>query len=164
MILGPLRFPNIAVVAISDEDGWDYAAHSVIENVERRQFVAKRGKPITLSLKLHAEWMDPQETLDELRELADAHEVLTLQSISGRLLGQFVIEGISSKPLFILPDGFIVSMSVDVKLVDPGLEESVPLPEPVAVMGTLIVTTTSVKEEDTSTPKDEVTPQQIARL
>lgn len=163
MILGPIRFPTIAVLGYGDDEDWDYGAHAVIEGPERRQFVAKKGKPLTLSLKLHAEWMAPQDTIAVLKDLGDEHQVLPLQRLDGRLIGQFVITSVKARPIWTLPDGFLVLATVDVTLVDPGLEQQVQIPKPVAVVGTSSNTTTTPKAEDTTIDLDELTPQQIAR-
>jgi phage protein U len=148
MILGDLVLPALAVKGLGVDDAWEYAAHAVIEGKPRRQFVAPDARGIPLSLYLHAEFIHPQQTIDRLRAFADAGEVLILQALSGLIYGHFVIEGISLRPKWTLPDGTIIATGVEVKLVEPGLETLLEVPAPIAVDGATSDTTNDPPPED----------------
>lgn len=132
MILGDLRLPTGTVKGLNPKDGWTYATHAVIEGKPRRQFVAPDGRAVSLSLFLHAEYINPQQTIDRLRSWADASEVLVLQADSGVLYGQYVIESIDVRPTWTLPDETIVVCDVEVSLGEPGLETLLEVPTPEA--------------------------------
>jgi phage protein U len=164
MILGPLRFPTIAVVGFNDDDAWTYASHAVIEGKPRKQFVGDEAKSITLSLKFHIDFgMDPGDLIAVLKDLASEHGVHVLQELNGKLIGEFVIEAVHVKPRWKLPGGFLAYADVDVVLGDPGLEQNLVIAKPVAVVGTSSTTTSTPKAEDTTIDLDEVTPAQIVR-
>lgn len=164
MILGPLTLPITAVNGMSVAKAWTYAAHAVIEGLQRKQFVAREGDNLSLSCWLHAEQIPPKETIDLLTELADAHEVLVLQERDGTIWGQFVIESLDVTPVWKLRDGFLVCATVEIKLGDPGLERGLVIPPPaVAVQGTKATTTSTPNNEDTSAELESVSAQQIAR-
>jgi phage protein U len=164
MILGPLKLPVIAINGMSLAEAWTYASHAVIEGKQRKQFVSKEAPNLSLSTWLHAEHIPVDQTIDQLRALADAHEVLVLQEPNGKIWGQFVIESLDTRPVWKLADGFCVCATVEIKLGDPGLEGGIVVPPlPVAVVGTKAATTSTPKAEGTSAGLDTVTPQQIAR-
>jgi len=149
MILGGLQFPPIAVTSFPFGDAWAYAAHAVIEGKARRQKVAVEARAFTLGLFLHAEFIRPQATYDQLKAWGDAGEVLVLQANSGLVYGQFVIDKLALRPTFMLADETIVAATLDVSLVEPGLETLLEVPAaPPGVDGNAEDTTTEPPPED----------------
>lgn len=166
MILGSIQLPVSAVNGMPVGDSWSYASHAVIEGPEKKQFVARNGRTINLSVKLHAATSakSPEALHAELVALGDAHEALVLQENNGRIRGTFVIEAVDMTPIQKLPDGTIIAMSLTIKLTDPGLERALDIPaKPIATVGTTAVTTSVPKAEDRSTPVEGHTPLMIAR-
>jgi hypothetical protein len=91
--------------------------------------------------------------------------VVPLQSPNGAIWGEFVVARVVVKPIFMLPDGTLIATDVEIALGDLGLPRGVlPPPTPIAVVGTSGPTTTELPEEDRSTPAEDITPRQIARL
>lgn len=162
MILGPITFRRPVIRSLSTSDGWNYASHDVIEGKPRKQAVGEESNDVTLECFFHAELLRVEETLAQLRALGAAHEVVTLQSPNGYVWGNFVIESVTVKPRWLLPDGTLMSANVSIALGDPGLVRDI-VPKPVAVTGTSSPTRTTPKTEDTSAAPGTVTPAQIAR-
>lgn len=165
MIVGTVQIPNICITGMTGPKAWDYAEHAVIEGKKRRQFVAVDAVETTISAFLHVDLgVIPDDVVGLLEELADATEVLTLQSESGRIFGDYVITGVESTPVWQLPDGSVIACRLVVKLVEPGLEQVLVPPAPIAVTTTTRDTTTTPKGEDTSRDPDDVPTAEIARI
>lgn len=165
MWLGTLAIPAKAIRSMPRRRGWSYASHDVIEGPPKSQFIAPGAPELTLSLFLHASFCEPKAILDALVALADAGEVCVLQSESGTIHGQFVIEGVSDDPKWTLPDGTLVAVTVDVTLSDPGLDGVLAIaePKPLATSGNAADVQSNEPAEDRSRAANDVTPAEIAR-
>jgi phage protein U len=155
MLIGDLKIPTIAVRGNTLKDAWEYAQHSVIDGKPRTQPIAPSSRQQQLDLFVHAEWMQPQETVDRLRAIASAYEVVVIQADSGLIYGQFVLVGVDITPRWMLPDETIVSAGVTVTLVEAGLESLADASPSAAVVGSEVDTTDEVAPEDmTADPND----------
>lgn len=165
MFLGDLEVPQMALRGSPTDEAWLYAAQRVIEGRPRRQFVAPDAPTLTLQLALHVAFVDVAWFVGRVRALADAHEVLTVQSNGGAILGDFVIEKLSWVPASAFADGTPISGSMTIALADPGLGIALePKPRPMGVVGEADDIVTTPKAEDTTRPPGTVTPAEIARL
>jgi len=164
MQLGELSLPVIAVRPFSVDDGWTIASQDVIGGKPRQQWIAPGSRGITLSLFLHADYCRPQELIDQLRALAAAAEVLTLQEDGGLVHGDFLIGGVREAPRWTLPDGTLLVADVDVQLMESGDAAAADATVPQAVEGAGAQTGATAPTEDTSRPIDDVATTEIARV
>lgn len=149
MIIGPLLLPAVAVKSFGLTDAMNYATHAVMVGKPRKQLIAQEGRPIPLELYLHAEWIAPQRTYDQLLRWMTSGEVLVVQANNGTVYGQFVIDKLTLTPEWQLPDETIISATCSVSLVEPGLETLLEVPAaPPGVAGNATDTTTQGAPED----------------
>lgn len=165
LLLGDLEIPHMALRAAPTAEAWLYAAQRVIEGRPRRQFVAPDAPTLTLQLALHVAFVDIVWFLGRLRSIADAHEVVTVQTSGGAILGDFVVEKIDWVPTAQFHDGVPIAGAATIALADPGLPfAQEPKPRPMGVVSEAEDIVTTPKAEDTSRPPATVTPAEIARL
>jgi len=155
MLIGDLVIPTIAVRGNPLQDAWDYAQHAVIEGKPRTQPIAPAARQVSLDLYVHAEWMPPQQTIDRLSSIANAHEVVVLQADAGLVYGSFVITAVNVTPRWSLPDETIVSAAVSVTLLEAGLESLADASPNEAVSGSDVATTTEPATEDEAADPDD---------
>lgn len=159
---------RLALRSLPRRWSWSYAAAATIEGKEKRQAVAVDAEQLTVGLLFHAQWMPVQRTIDELRGLASAFEVISIQQLPGTIIyGDFVIESIDVQPNFVLEDGTLISASVTLGLAEPGIEELLILstsPTPSALSLNAIDTTTAAKSDNPTGSPAAVAPKDIARL
>lgn len=161
-----LSVPRLAVRTMPRSWSWTYAAHATIEGKQKRQAIARDAEELAVGLHFHAEWMLVAESIEALRVLAEAFQVVSLQSSDGALYGDYVIEQVQVDPTFVLGDT-IVSASVSVQLAEPGVDAVFFLgvrSTPTAVEGSAVDTTDTPKSDNPSGSPETVTPQQITRL
>lgn len=166
MLFGSLALPPKAIRSLPRRRDWTYASHDVIEGPQKAQFVSAGAGDLSLQLFLHADFCDPKEIIEALVMMADSAGVHVLQSESGVVHGQYVIESVNDDPRWTLPDGTLLVATVDVGLRDPGIDEVLALarPKPIATADAATDTQAEPPPEDRSRAPDEVTPEEIARL
>jgi phage protein U len=160
-----IELPTICVRAVRGGDGANWPAHEVIEGKPRRQFIGPNGRDLSVSLYLHVGFgIAPRPVLTRLQQICETGEVFQLWTSSGAYWGTFEIEQVDHDPRWTLPTGQIISMGIELKLADPGVEGEDALVRPAAIAGNATNTTTVLPVEDTSVPPELVTPAEIARI
>lgn len=155
MLLGDLHLPTIAVRSNGLRDAWAVAQHPVIGGKPRSQGIAPEARGAQLQVFVHAEWMHPQQTIDRLRAMAGAFEVLVLQADSGLIYGQFLIDALDIQPRWTLPDETIVSALVMISLGEAGVDVMLDASASEAVAGSGTDTTDDAPPESIGVPSDE---------
>lgn len=102
------------------QTGWRHAANGRIGQRPVRQFVGPGDDTITLTGVLHPEITAGSLSLDALRVMGDSGKAWTMIEGTGRIYGQFIIEGISEKTSGHFADGAArrIEFSVTLQRVD----------------------------------------------
>jgi phage protein U len=93
-----------------------YAQHDVINGKPVLVPTGNELEEISISIRLRAEFVKPEEAILELKKSREAFEVLPLVKGSGRYLGDFVITEISVTDTQALADGTTVEATVELSL------------------------------------------------
>lgn len=132
--LGTVRLDVLTAKGLGIQDGWDYAQHTVVEGKPRLQYVGQRLRDVSLSLRFHRSFCDPEAELFALRALADQAKAALLQLGTGRVLGRFVITDLREDPDWMLENGQAVSIGCALSLME-WADEDTPAPPRRAVQG-----------------------------
>lgn len=102
------------------QSDWRHAANERLGRRPVRQYVGPGEDGITLSGVLHPEITQGSPSLDSLRVMGDSGKAWTLVEGTGRIYGQYVIEGVTEKTSGHFADGAArrVEFSVTLKRVD----------------------------------------------
>lgn len=159
--------PQQGVRSLPKHRSWAFGKSATIEGKEKRQAVAIDAEEKTIGLHFHASWMPVDGTIRDLEALADAFEVVSLQTSGGFVYGDFVIESIDVTPTFMLDDGTLVSADVQLSIAEPGTEPALYLavaPTPSATSDNAIDILSTPKSDNPNGSPDAVSPQDIARM
>ncbi|MGG6295302.1 phage tail protein [Leptolyngbya sp. AN02str] len=115
-LLGDLEFEvGEAPKSFGLQEKTNYAEHERIEGKPRLQWTGDSLDSLDLAFAWHCDWCDPDQKLEELRQLKDTHEPQRLV-IGARFIGSFVIESISSNLKRTDPTGVTIQSEAQVKL------------------------------------------------
>lgn len=101
--------------------------HERIDGKPRLQRTGDQLDEIKLTIKLHSSFCDPEFEYDRLNLYRSDAEVLPFLTGSGRFIGDFIIEELTDKPQFTTTKGEVVSIELEVKLIeffDPDKEKT----------------------------------------
>lgn len=134
LMLGAVRLDVLTVRGLQVSDGWTYAEHAVVEGRPKLQFTGAKLRDASIDFRLRRDWGDPEALLDQLRALAEAGEAQLLQRGDGRLIGLFVITGLTDSPKWSISNGRPVEVEASMTLKEYVPEDG-QRPAPVAVVG-----------------------------
>lgn len=118
MTLGMFVFglDTVAYQNLQRQTAWRHAAQSRIGRRPARQFLGQGEDTITLSGTLLPQFTGGQQSLDELREMADQGAAWPLIEGTGRYYGLFVVESMSERGSHHMRDGAAQRIEFDLVL------------------------------------------------
>ena len=116
LIIGPVVLDTLSVMSFDLTDGWQFPDHDVVESKPRLQWTGTQLRTASIGLRFHAQWCDPAERMTALRALGGAVRAWPLIRGSGAWLGRFVVESLSEKDRWTLPNGRPLWIEGDLKL------------------------------------------------
>ncbi|WP_028696138.1 phage tail protein [Pseudomonas cremoricolorata] len=114
--------PTLAYQELQRETAWRHAANNRVGLNPALQFLGRGDDTITLPGVLLPELAGAVLSLDALRQMADTGAAWPLVEGTGRLLGLWVIEGMSDKRTLFFRDGAArrIEFSLSLRRVDDG--------------------------------------------
>lgn len=92
--------------------------HARIEGKPRLQNSGSKADELSLSIRLHANFTDPEKQLAILKEYKEKGEVLTFLNGKGVVYGDFILKSYDYTPEVITPEGEMVSVYVNLSLIE----------------------------------------------
>jgi len=133
--LGARKLDVLSVMGHELKHGWSYAEHKRAGGPARLQATGRELTTGTLKIKLHHGKDAVQATIDDLKAAADSGEAQTLQRGDGRIVGTFVVTGLSEKHRSTFPDGQPIAVELNLELREWAGESSPARPPRPAVPG-----------------------------
>ena len=115
-LLGDIQFEVIVLGGMDSKFATDYAEHARIEGKPRLQWIGDKLDEISLELKLHFVFCDPDAELSKLYAAMSAHAALPFVLANGEYKGEFVIADISLTEEFTDAKGGRLSAGVKINL------------------------------------------------
>lgn len=117
--LGSIRFEGLnGFSSFSHERGVNYAQHERINGKPRLQAVGDLLDTISFDMYLHADFVDPEASIEQLNVAMKNREVLLLILGNGKIVGDFVIPTLSQVNSFTDPFGNLISATISVQLLE----------------------------------------------
>lgn len=118
MTLGMFVFglDSVAYQELQRQTAWRHAAQSRVGRRPARQYLGPGDDTITLSGTLLPQFTGGQQSLDELREMADEGAAWPLIAGTGRYYGLFVVESMSERESHHMRDGAAQRIEFDLVL------------------------------------------------
>lgn len=117
--LGSIIFDGVkGFESLEKRRATNFAEHSRIEGKPRLQRIGSDLQSINITIHLHAQFTNPQKSIDELDNARETAEVLPFVMGNGKVIGDFVIEIISETIMLSGPLGELVEASVELTLLE----------------------------------------------
>ena len=117
--LGDIKFELITYFnGLTESVSYNYAQHERIENKPILQFLGKNLQEENIKLNFHKWFCTPEDELKKLIEVSDNATPLKFIKGNGEYVGVFVIEEIGKTIEQTTPIGDIISIQVDLRLLE----------------------------------------------
>lgn len=114
--LGNVQFELLPIEALDETFAWAYAEHQVIEGKPRLQFIAFNLDELSISVRWHFTFCDPEKEFATLKAEADLHQALPFIFANGKNLGRYVIYEIAKTLLSTADNGRPLCIEAKLKL------------------------------------------------
>jgi phage protein U len=115
--LGSIKFEGLySPNSFTHRQGIDYAEHATILGKPRLQRLADKLDEASLTIMLHAQFCDPEEKIQQLKDEMSAGNVLPYSSGAGDIYGNFVITDLEKKHEHLDAQGRIIYTVVSLTL------------------------------------------------
>lgn len=115
--LGKIAFKLLpSFEEITESQKYNYAEHQVIEGKPKLQYVGDSLEEMNIKISFHSSFCTPETQLATLKTLAESHKAIPFILGSGRYLGRYFIEEISSTHRQSNAFGFLISIETNIKL------------------------------------------------
>lgn len=92
-----------------------FSVINVANGEQRLQYDGKQLSEVTFTLPLHHRFCSPAKELEKLSKMVDEHAAHVL-IVGGRVVGEFVLEGLGENWKTVAPNGLIMSAEGEVTL------------------------------------------------
>lgn len=93
--LGNIQFELLPIETLDETFAWAYAEHQVIEGKPRLQFIAVNLDELSISVRWHFTFCDPDKEFATLKAEANLRQALPFIFANGKNLGRYVINRIT---------------------------------------------------------------------
>lgn len=118
LVIGAVALDNLSVTSLSLSDGWQFPDHDVVESKPKLQWTGTQSRTLSVGLRFHADWCDPIERMDALRNLGGAVQAWPVVRGSGAWIGRFVIERVGQTDRWTLPNGTPLWIEGELKMTE----------------------------------------------
>lgn len=117
--LGDIKFELITYFnGLNETTSYNYVQHERIENKPLLQFMGKNLQEESIKLNFHKTFCKPEEELKKLKNVADKAAPLKFIKGNGEYVGVFVIQEIQQTTEQASPEGNLVSIQVELRLLE----------------------------------------------
>lgn len=122
--LGTIRFEGLNGFSTLEESfAVNYAQHERINGKPRLEAVGDVLDTISFDMYLHADFVDPEASIEVIRNAMTNREILTLILGSGKVVGNFVIPNFTKSTEFTDPKGNIISATLSIELLESATDD-----------------------------------------
>jgi len=115
--LGSILFERLREpVSFSQNKKWDWEEHQIAGEKSKVQYTGKPLDDITLGIRFHVSFCTPEDEYEKLRKEADKLEPLPFFTGEGRVIGKFIITGISHEIRRTGKNGELIMIECEIKL------------------------------------------------
>lgn len=117
--LGDIKFTSVISPTSQDRStAAVYAEHALIDGKPRLQRLGDALDKITMVMKFHTSFCDPEEKISQLKNHLLAGDTLEYINGAGDLLGDFLVVSMKETPVQLADSGRYIEVDVEVQLIE----------------------------------------------
>ncbi|MCW2248682.1 phage protein U [Azospirillum fermentarium] len=120
LLVGTIPFDTPSVLDMSVSDAWTYASHDVFRAKPKLQWTKNEARAITVNLRFHADWSDPELRMQALRTMSRSNRWWPVVRGCGLWLGRFVVSKVDEKVRVTTSAGHALMIDAAVTLTEWG--------------------------------------------
>lgn len=93
--LGNVQFELRPLTELEEKFAYHYAEHQVVEGKPLLQFIGDNLDEVSIGIRLHFTFCDPETVFNTLKAEGDRHQALPFFFATGKIVGRYVITGIT---------------------------------------------------------------------